>query len=383
MIELNWDDFYNVVPEFNSDEMKLGTLNIPLDETIDFGTSVGNVSVRGLAYVTNPHSTVHGWPFLPQVAMLAFLVTRRVYALNTYFPLTKMLGKTEQKAFYQLAGEIMRQPNFKITRVVWYEAGHMGVLNVENAWNEKALLKGDAGIVIDSVTPQAAELAFFVACHIAEIFFYRQDILRRLLETRFEIRVATSQEAFEKDGGVAGGCFNAQKRTIQLVLSRLFEGFKGKTPGVAPFLHEFGHLLDHLDVRERRLTKSHGTLPGMRRSEGALYNPMADRLFRKGKALELERYMHLHDNGYHERDVMPIGHPYVFQNDGEFIAGYLEMFFRNPHYFAAQNLDLYDSLRLTFGYDPRKVWAEDFPYYIEQNQKFYREHKPPKDGLSI
>lgn len=382
MIELNWDDFYYRVPEFSSEAVKLGTLTIPLDETLDFGAPLGTIRVRDLLF---PHHHFGGSPRnlyqLPQLAMAVFLIRHRVYALNPYFPITQILDKSEQKAFYTLAGDILNQPNFKITLITLHEGQPSRVVRLLNAWNE-AVEQG-SGVFLNSISPYAAEIAFFVACHIAELFFYQRPILKRLMETSFEIRLATSKEAFEADGGVAGGCFNAEKRTIQLLLSRLFEGYKGKTPGVAPFLHEFGHLLDHFDVRQSRLTESHGTLPGMRERDGVVFNPQARKLFLKGKAQELRRYMRLHDDGYHEGDLMPIGHPYVFQNDGEFIAGYLEMFFRNPHYFAAENIDLFDSFRLIFGYDPRRVWAEDFPYYVQQNQQFYREHRPPKPGLTI
>jgi hypothetical protein len=106
-------------------------------------------------------------------------------------------------------------------------------------------------------------------------------------------------------------------------------------------------------------------------------------LFLKGKRLELERYNLLVD-GAPPDDPLPIGHPYVFQNDTEFIAGYFEMFFRNPHYFAAQNPDLYQSFVDTFRQDPREVWGADFPYYVEQNRGFYLSGKqPPKPGLTI
>jgi hypothetical protein len=383
MIELNWDEFYNVVPEFSGEDMKLGTLTIPLNEIVNFGARVGNIPVYQLAHITNSHNSIFGWLFMPQLAMLIFLCTRKASVLNTYFPLTKMLDKTEQKEFYRLAGDIMRQPNFKVYVFSLTETHSLDVLSENNVWGRGKEDQVGSALLIDSVSPRATHIAFFIACHIAEIFFYQRPILNRLLKTSFEIRIATSQEAFEKDGGVAGGCFNAEKRTIQLVLSRLFEGFKGKTPGVAPFLHEFGHLLDHFDVKQPGLSKSFGTLPGMRERDGALFNPQARKLFLMGKKLEWERYMYLHEHDYQDGDSFPIGHPYVFQNDGEFIAGYLEMFFRNPHYFASQNLDLYDSFRLTFGYDPRKAWAEDFPYYVEQNQTFYREHKPPQPGITI
>ncbi len=65
----------------------------------------------------------------------------------------------------------------------------------------------------------------------------------------------------------------------------------------------------------------------------------------------------------------------MFQNNSEFIAGYLEMFFRNPHYFAAQNITLYRAFERSFGWDPRQVWEQDFDAYVRANQLAYTSDK--------
>jgi Mlc titration factor MtfA (ptsG expression regulator) len=357
MIELNWDDFYHKPVTFAPDRklLQMGTLTIFQEEILDFGASIGTVKAQALGEAAWKIHTITVGSCQPQLATLVFTVLRRTQALNTYFPLTNILSHAEQQDFYRLASHIMKQSGFNVQLI------------------------GEHGA---NLTDKMVEVAFFVACHIAEIFFYRRDILERLLKTNFQVRLYTTASAFKYEGGAAGGNYSPDKKGIQLVLSRLYEGFNGKTPGVAPFLHEFGHLLDHFDGAGR-LAKSRGTLPGMRPDEGSIFIPQARDLFLKGKQLELDRYMHLHQNGYRSGDPFPIGGPYVFQNDTEFIAGYFEMFFRNPHYFAAQNPNLYDSFVLTFGYDPRKAWAADFPFYIEQNQTFYRTQRPPRPGLSI
>ena len=60
------------------------------------------------------------------------------------------------------------------------------------------------------------------------------------------------------------------------------------------------------------------------------------------------------------------------------------MFFRNPNYFAAQNQDLYTSFVELFGYDPRKAWNQDFPFYVNENRNFYLSgQKPLKPGLNM
>jgi hypothetical protein len=366
MIQLNWDEFYNVRPKFDYDHIILDTRTIDLDETVDFGAPVGSVLARDLMLLARPYlSATSGAPDF-QLAMHFFGATRRVCALNSYFPLTKNLDKDEQKAFYRLAGEIIRQPNFKVCMIV-----PEGV-RLQTAI-QTTPVEGDVQVVRSAELTTNAEITFFVACHIAEMLFYRRDLLDRLLSTPFEIRLALNLKALIDDGGLAGGNYDPDKACIQMQLSRLFEGYNSKTPGVAPFLHEFGHLLDHFDVAEGEFAGSNGTLPGMRPDDGDLYNPEARDLFSKGKKLEWDRYISLVEHGYHEGDPLPVGHPYLFQSDTEFVAGYCEMFFRNPHYFAQQNPDLYQSFVLTFKQDPRKVWDEDFQFYIEQNERYYED----------
>jgi hypothetical protein len=136
-------------------------------------------------------------------------------------------------------------------------------------------------------------------------------------------------------------------------------------------------MLDFFDAGSGAMGRSAGLLPGLSPSDGAIYTPAARRLFLKGKRLELQRYLrhHAHPSIYQDSaargEPPPIGHPYVFQNDTEFIAGYLEMFFRNPHAFAEQNPDLYEGFMELFRQDPRRAWAADFPFYVDQNRKFY------------
>ncbi len=293
----------------------------------------------------------------PQPAFYAFKTTRHPQNLNYYYPLAKSLSEQEQKSFYEAVQKTMLHPNFDVR--VYIERG-------------------------EDVATELPEIAFFVAGHITEVFFYRQDILERLLAAKPGFWLYTDQETFAKDGGVGGGCFNGGRACIQLVLSRLFEGFNNPTPGGSPFLHEFGHMLDFLNAGTGKIEdKSSGFLPGMRESDGAIYKAEARALFLKGKRLELERYNKLVEGGAPD-DPLPIGHPYVFQNNTEFIAGYVEMFFRNPHYFAKQNSDLYQSFVLTFGQDPRPFWTQDYSYYIDQNRGFYLSGKRPnKSGFTI
>src|SRR6185503_5052686 len=144
-------------------------------------------------------------------------------------------------------------------------------------------------------------------------------------------------------------------------------------------------MLDFFDAGPGRLGKeSSGFLPGLRPSDGALYRPRARESFVKGKRLERDRYLARYTGLANPADPLPIGHPYVFQNDTEFIAGYFEMFFRNPHYFAGSNPDLFNAFVEVFGYDTRRAWQRDFAFYVDENRKFYRSgERPWPPGITV
>jgi hypothetical protein len=338
------------------DGLDLDGRRLRLDEVLDFGAPVGAVAVRDLARAAKAHVRLIGG-CQAQLAALAF-AAGATRALDWYFPLSSALDSDEIDDFYRLIGELMRHPRLDLRLI------------------------GEGRAEITDQLPLDSRA--IVAGHLAEIFFYRRDILDCLLSTPRRFRLYPTARAFEQDGGVAGGNYSPAGECVQLLLSRLYEGFSGPTPGVAPFLHEFGHMLDFFDAATGRMGSSAGLLPGLRPSDGAIYTPEARRLFLRGKRLELERYL----RRYHDRaapgEPLPIGHPYVFQNDTEFIAGYIEMFFRNPHYFATQNPELYEGFMALFRQDQRRAWAADFPFYVEENRKFYLSgQRPWAPGLTV
>ena len=292
----------------------------------------------------------------PQPGALHFDVTGETRALNFYFPILKMLSDVEIESFYQLVKQIAEHSTFDIQLI------------------------GERKETITNQLPKSAR--YLVAGHLVEVFFFRQNILERFLSTPRHFQLYTTLEAFHQDGGIMGGCYNPSRECIQIVISRLFEGFNGATPGVCPFLHELGHMLDHFDAGSGSMGRADGLYPGLSPQDGNVFNPRARELFLKGKRLELDRYLARHHGDTSQ--PMPIGSPYVFQNNGEFVAGYLEAFFRNPHYIASQNEILFSAYVELFGYDPRKAWEEDFPHYVKKNREFYLSGKrPPKTGLSM
>jgi hypothetical protein len=325
---------------------------------IDFGTPFGEFPVPTLRgeVETRRHLTSDQWQ--PQLAAYVFVLSRKPQAMNGYFPLTKSLDKSQRLAFHKLIVEIAQYPTLDIRLIG------------ENT--------------VDRTDQMPPDVGFLVAGHLAEIFFFRRDILDAFFKTQKRFWLYTTLRAYADHGGVAGGMFNSSNGAIQLVLNRLYEGFFAQTPGVAPFLHELGHMLDHFHTSESRLGRPTGLLPGLHLDDGNLYSAEAYNRFNRGKRIELERYLNWHHRTAKTDDPLPIGHPYVFQNDGEFIAGYFEMFFRNPHYFAELNPDLYTAFSRLFRQDPCRFWREDFPFYIQQNRDFYLSGKtPPAPNLTI
>jgi hypothetical protein len=160
--------------------------------------------------------------------------------------------------------------------------------------------------------------------------------------------------------------------------SRLREGFGPERealgwPGVAPLLHELGHMLDHFNPRTGGVRfKCDGLLPGMHPRDGAVFTPHARECFVRGRKLEWRRFSEASRGRRGLHETLPIGHPYVFQNQGEFCAGYLELFLRSPNAMAAMNPVLFEGYCALLGWDPRAAWPADFTYYLEQNALAYR-----------
>lgn len=238
----------------------------------------------------------------------------------------------------------------------------------------------------DLTAEMPASARWLAAGHLVEVLGERQDILAAFLSAPRHFRLYTSAAAFAHDGGVAGGDYDPARERVQLGLGRLFEGFGDQYPGVAPFLHEFGHMLDAFDAATGRMGHGTGLLPGLTPADGVLFDAAARQLFIAGKSLEARRY----EAARVQRDrapalaELPIGHPYVFQNDGEFLAGYLELFLRTPHRFARLNPDLYGAFSRLLRQDPRPTWPNDFAHYVRENEAAYQPGRPVgSPGITI
>ena len=358
MLALNLTTHRNLPVQLHPFQIALGNRQLLFSETLDFGKPIGIVEVGAVARAAEHFARLSDNTCAPQLAALVFDAGGHPRALDWYFPITNFLTPDQLTDFDSLRDHIANHATFGLRLVAEHRAD------------------------VSSLMP--ASVRGIVAGHLAEIFFFRRDILERFLSSPRHILLYTTSQAFKHDGGEAGGNYHLDRECVQLVLSRLFEGYNGDTPGVAPFLHEFGHMLDHFDAGAGRMGKSAGFLPGLRLSDGDLFTPRARELFLLGKHLEYDRYLARYIGLANPRDPFPIGHPYVFQNDTEFIAGYFEMFFRNPHYFAELNPNLFNSLAELFDCDTRRAWKQDFQFYINENRKFYVSgERPWKPGLTV
>jgi hypothetical protein len=346
MTQMDYNDIRNSSPGIVGQALQLAGRVFTPPEQIDCG-EIGPVSGRSLIEAGRRYDDLTNGNCHPQLAALVFDVTGDFRALDFYFPIVNSLK----------AEAATRQDFYNAVR---YIANHPGLDLRVYAENRQD---------VTNETPPAVR--HIVAGHLAEVFFYRRDIIERFFSQPRHFLIYTNRQAFNQDGGLAGGDYNFDRQAIQLEMSRLFEGFSGKTPGVAPFLHELGHMLDHFEAGTGRMGQCEGILPGMASRDGPVFTPQARQLFSAGKQLEQQRYLAFQQGRAGPNDPVPVGHPYVFQTDGEFIAGFLEMFFRNPNYFASQNPQLYQAFAELFRQDPRRYWPEDFSFYVTENRKAY------------
>src|SRR5687768_12320830 len=128
--------------------------------------------------------------------------------LPHYFPLLRLLPPPDRAAFDDLVRDLAAHPGFRVR------------------------LLGPGRVEHTDIPGGARHI---IAGHLAETFFYRRDLLDSLLAAGCGCTLYTTPAAFAEDGGAAGGSFNPERGLVQLLLARLFEGFGGPMPGVAPF----------------------------------------------------------------------------------------------------------------------------------------------------
>ncbi len=346
MANLDYSLSRSQVVQSTGDNLRIGSRLFHEGHIISLGPPFGDLSVKDISLAFRRYFAISQGKCRPQLPALIYEVTGHPEALSHYFPLRRVLGKEEKCQFDALVAKIRQDPNFDLQII--REDGPAGVSEIPTM------------------------IPALVAGHIGEVFFHRQDILRRFLHSPRHFLIFASERAFGAAGGVAGGCYHPGRESLMIGLPRLFEGFNGDMPGVSPFLHEFGHMLDYFDARTGRMSPvSNGYLPGMLPEDGALYTPNAFHLFRLGKAIEIERYKRCQRGKFPSSGRIPFAHPYLFTSNSEFVAGILELFLRCPNQFSQNNHILYRSLCALFNWDPRDAWPEDFDFYPRENRKAY------------
>jgi hypothetical protein len=324
---------------------KLEQVRLPRGDTLDLGLPFGKVNINEIRSAAASWETFTKGEFKPQVALLVYAVTSEIRALDHYSVFCHSFDNAEMTTFYNKVQEYATHPNL---RVALYDE--------------------------ESQFFEVPHIKLIVTIALMDIFYFQLELLDWLLQRPCHFHFFTTKDAYLKVGGIAGGCYAPNSNTILLQIARLFEGYYSPTPGSAPIFHELGHMLDYTH-------RNNGLVHGLHPYDGASYNAEARSLFLRGKRLELARYQtycqQLHSVDLHPlaspitEGELPVGYPYAFDGDDEFIAYYLQMFLRCPHYFATQNPDLYKAFALLFNQDPRKFWTQDYRFYIQQNRMFY------------
>ena len=252
------DHWYQPVTETISG-LKIGATNLSSQALVkdDEGAVVDGRALRDAAH--DYRQRVRG-TYAPQLAALMFFATSRPAAMRGYFPLLRALEPAAIDDFEARTTAAARQLDLRLFD------------------------ENQRGAVREVDLPRDA--AYLVAGQIVEVFYFRQDILERLLAARTRIWLYATGAAYQAHGGVGGGCYSPGIGGIQLVLARLYEGFTGSMPGVAPLLHELGHLFDCFDVRRATQGAATGLYPGLRHEDGSLFTPDARAYFLRGKRLE-------------------------------------------------------------------------------------------------
>jgi hypothetical protein len=192
-------------------------------------------------------------------------------------------------------------------------------------------------------------------------FWARPDILATVLASQPTFAFFVTQTDYLQAGGVGGGCYLPSTHTIMLVTDRLCEGYRTTVPSISPLLHELGHLLDGTCMRQNGWNHPRGELPNMTLPQRKAWY--------RAKQQEVTTYQYW--QAHHDTSQIPFGHPYVFQTDGEFLAGYWELFWRSPRLLQLHVPELYAVLHEYVQFDVQRNQPADYTGYHVANQQSY------------
>lgn len=150
-ITLDIKQYAHLMIQPHQRRVQLGNLWLNMAGQLDFGHPVGQVSVAALTEAAGFYDRLTCGTCIPQLAALLFHVAGQAYAMNHYFPLTSVLKDDEIERFYQMIQTLLHHSGLDVRLM-----------------SERRV----------DITPQLpVEVAYLVAGQLAEIFFYREDIL--------------------------------------------------------------------------------------------------------------------------------------------------------------------------------------------------------------
>ena len=282
----------------------------------------------------------YGAGYRVPLAGLVFDTTAELDALGHFLPLIPQLNPAQRQQFRTKLNELFADRRLQIT-----------------LWRER------------SVIPATLSMRALIAGQLLLCFWQRPDVLELVVASQPKFALYTDATSYARAGGVGGGCYVVEAHQILLQVERLYEGFFTPIPDVCPLLHELGHLLDGTAMRVQKSGVCRGELPGMTASELAEFGA--------GKRAEYRCYQAWYHGRPPQDGQMPLGHPYVFQTDGEFLAGHWEMFWRNPHSMATTSPQLFAALCRYTRQDPRQFVTTDYLGYVRGNREFYQSGERP------
>ena len=248
-VQWSLDDYAKyarAVPQAVAGGLSLGGVFLP-DDVIVAPFGHVRAMVRDISGWAARYRELLGRDNPAQLAALLFDATGDPWSLAHYFPAVMVLADVERAALFGQIAATAHHPHLDLRLIGEGRKDLTGQLPASARW--------------------------IVAGHLVEVLGQRPDILAAFLGAPRHLRLYTSARAFADDGGIAGGDYDPTRERIQLGLERVFEGFGGARPGVAPFLHELGHMLDAYDVESGTMARGRGLLPGLDPRDGALFTP--------------------------------------------------------------------------------------------------------------
>jgi hypothetical protein len=178
-MKISFQRIRNQPVKIHDQHVEVGNTSFRFDERLKFDGPLGVVSIQSILQAAEQFVRLTHDNCPLQIGILVFTVTGSYRALDFYFPITQILTEPEIDRFYQLAQSIAQHPHFDLQLIGEHRA--------------------------DLTAQMPAGVRELVAGQIAEVFFYRGELLERFLATPRHIQLYTSSQAFEQDSGVAGG----------------------------------------------------------------------------------------------------------------------------------------------------------------------------------